>query len=161
MDFDSSVVRCLQAPADLVGNIDRLLNREPALYLEYAGETFWQVLHGDEVVISMLSDLEDVDYVGVGDVDAETGLKLEALDVVGVVGQVRVEDFEGYNLPRLAVPRPVDSRLPASSDPIEDPVPAYPLLRHRAPPCVVGQSMVVMRYEPNIGYHGADCLTFC
>ena len=63
-------------------NIDRLLNREPALYLEYAGETFWQVLHGDEVVISMLSDLEDVDYVGVGDVDAETGLKLEALDVV-------------------------------------------------------------------------------
>ena len=122
-----------------MGNVHCPLNREPALYFEYTVEAFWQVLHGDEVVISMLSDLEDVNYVGVGDIDAETGLKLEALDLVGIVGQVGVEDFEGYNLPRFAVPCPVDGRLPTSSDPIEDPVPAYPLLRHRAPPCVVGR----------------------
>ena len=69
---------------------------------------------------------------------------LEALDVIGIVGQVRVEDLERYYLPGLAVPRPVDGSLPTSGDPIENPVPAYPLLRHRAPLCAVGQSNMVM-----------------
>ena len=80
------------------------------------------------MVLSMLSDLEDANHVGVGDIDAEAGFKAEALDVSSVIGQVGVQDFEGYDLRRLTVPCPVDCRLSTSGDPFEYPVPAYPLL---------------------------------
>ena len=54
----------------------------------------------------------------------DVGLAAEPLQVGGIAGEVAAQHLQGKNSTGLGIPRPVDDRLPASGDPIKDPVPA-------------------------------------
>ena len=62
------------------------------------------------------------------------GLAAEPLQVGGIAGEVGMQHLKGKDSARLGVPRPVDDRLPASGDLIQDPVSADTPLGHSDTP---------------------------
>jgi hypothetical protein len=103
------VVHRRQPQAELAGDLDPLLLRQPPDLLEQPGQVLAiDVLHREERLAVVLGDVEHVADMGVRDLPGDAHFLVEAGQAVGVVGQAFGQELEGHGLPQLQVVGTVD-----------------------------------------------------
>ena len=92
-------------------------------------QSIGDVLHDDVGVITLHLEVMDGRNVGVVQTAGQPGLTLEGLQVLRVIGDWLVDDFDGHDPFQDGVPGPVDRPLTASGYPLKYFVSAYTLER--------------------------------
>ena len=105
---------------DLAGDLGRLLRREVAVGAQDVGERApVDVLHGDEVGRGVLAPVEHVDDVRVVEVGGRLGLAAEALDEVGVDGELGEQHLDRHLAIEQAVVAEEHVGHPAAPDALQ------------------------------------------
>ena len=121
----SLVVDRGEGRAELPGDLDPLLLRQPADALQERGQVFAvDELHRQERLAGVLGDVVDAADVRVADPPGGRHLLAEPGEPVGVGGEVWREELEGDRLAEGQVVGPVHLPHPASAEGGDDPVPA-------------------------------------
>src|SRR5262245_4557053 len=116
--MDDPVVVCKGEPAGhLVDERKSPVDRQLSLSLDELLEVLaLDVLEADELPPLELSAVADRDDVGMVQLGERTGLTPEALDVLGVVREMLVQDLDRHSALEHRVARPVDARHPSRAD---------------------------------------------
>ncbi len=125
---DALIVGGLEALGGLAEDPQQSLDRELALLLQDRREVpSVDELHRQELDAVALSEVEDAQHVRVGDAAGELDLALEALEGVGVVGDVRTNQLESDVAVEPLVMDQVDRTHASHAQQALDPVPVADL----------------------------------
>jgi hypothetical protein len=117
---ETSGVGEAEGGGDLAGDLRRLLRREVAVGAQDVGQRApVDVLHGDEVRGGVLAPIEDVDDVRVVEVGGRLGLAAEALDEVGVDGELGEQHLDRHLTVEQAVVAQEDLGHAATPDALD------------------------------------------
>ena len=111
------LVSARKAAADLDRVGGRLVGRQPPAF----GDPLLQrhsrhVLEDDVGVALVLAGVDHPDQVGMGELSDRAGLPAEALELIGLVGDLAVEDLDRHVASERLVDSQVDHRHPAAAE---------------------------------------------
>ena len=132
---------------------DRFLQRQSRLAAQPIGQRLpFHVLHGEEVMASVLIDRENGDHVGMGNLSRGRRLRSKTLNEIRVFCQFRRKDLDRHGAVQRLVVTPVDFAHPAAADPADDAIAPEPLEGQNVAVRLAGRRRQAMAFGRRIGH---------